>query len=313
MGERLEMISVLVVTYGQEETLGRTLDSVLAQRIDVPFEIVVADDASRDGTADVAREYVRRFPDKVRLIVNESNLGVQRNYFNALRSAKGEFIADCAGDDFWCDPQKLAKEYAILSADPSLSLVHTGFYYCYPDGSRKPFLPKSDIRRPRTPGSEVLRQLVAHPDTPVIHLCSALYRRDCIIEALDRTPDLFLNPLYRCEDLPLMAAAASAGDIAYIPDLTLCYSVGHPSISSSEDFSKTFDFFFGTTSLRLRLIREHGLAGKEIDAGIRRLTDYMAAQAHHAHSRERVGQLRRLAREHGVRLSAKARIHCMLA
>ena len=120
-------VSVIVVTYNQRDSISRTLDHILSQRVDFPFEIVVGDDASADGTRAVCEEYARRYPEVVRLMPAAPNKGVTRNYFDCLESACGEYVADCAGDDYWIDPDKLAGQVAVLDSDPEIALVHTAW------------------------------------------------------------------------------------------------------------------------------------------------------------------------------------------
>lgn len=301
-------ISVIVVTYRQEETLARTLDSVLAQRLDAPFEVLVWDDCSPDSTADVARTYATRFPDIVRVHVNEHNRGVQANYFDALRNACASLIADCAGDDFWTDPLKLQKQLDILRDNPAISLVHTAFNLYYPDGSAQPFIPAAP-RQPLETGHDALRKILVENDEPFIHLCSSLYRRGPILRALDEMPHLFLDPEYRCEDLQVECAAAAAGDIAYIPQPTLAYSQGHSSISSEDNFAKTFDFYFGTTRLRLELIRHYGISDRDAAPVMARYVDFLMSQAFHFNSRSRALRLINWAKAEGIPLPAKTRLY----
>ncbi|HOF93004.1 MAG TPA: glycosyltransferase, partial [Bacteroidales bacterium] len=75
------LVSVLILAYNQEEYIADCLDSALAQQGDFDFEIVVAEDASVDGTLVICREYQRRYPGKIVLLSNQSNRGVVRNYF----------------------------------------------------------------------------------------------------------------------------------------------------------------------------------------------------------------------------------------
>lgn len=306
------VISVLIVTYRQADTLGRAIESVLEQKVDVPFEIIVADDSSGDGTAEVGRRYAEKYPGKVRLIVNERNLGVQGNYFNALLGAKGEYMADCAGDDFWCDPLKLQKELDVMRGNPDVTLVHTGFEYYRPDGSRMLYKPKHDSRRPVTPGKKVLRRLVAADEGPLIHLCTSLYRRDCVAAAIKADREFFYNPEWGLEDLQIAAACAAAGDIAFIPDTTLCYSVGHDSISSEGSMRKNFDFYYGTLALRLRMVEKFGLEGEDIDRGIARRHDFVTSQARHARYREGFRKLKLLRKQYEMGIPLKSRVHQLL-
>ena len=110
------MISVVVITYNQEATISRTLDSILMQQCHVPYEIVIGEDCSTDNTRAICQSYAEKHPDKIRLICNQQNKGIVDNYFDCLLECRGKYIADCAGDDFWTDPQKLEKEICVMEA-----------------------------------------------------------------------------------------------------------------------------------------------------------------------------------------------------
>ena len=105
-----EMISIVVLTYNQEATIGRTLDAILMQRCHLPFEIVIGEDSSTDHTRAICQEYAQKHPDTIRLFCNTQNKGIVNNYFDCLLQCRGKYIADCAGDDFWTDTEKLEKE-----------------------------------------------------------------------------------------------------------------------------------------------------------------------------------------------------------
>lgn len=305
-------ISIIVVCYNQQDTIARTLDSILAQQDCSPFEILVSDDCSADSTAEIARKYASKYPELIKVHVNEHNLGVQKNYFDAMRRAEGIYIADCAGDDYWCDPLKLAKEEKVLDAYPEVTLVHTGWEYEYPDGSSLHFSPADDPRPDNLLSRDALIQHLCGTVKPFIHLCTSLYRKKPILDALEKNPDIFLNPDYRCEDLQVSAAAAAAGNIAFIPDVTLRYSVGHNSISSAESAAKSFDFYFGTTSLRLKLINLHNIPENFKKETIRRYADYMMWLAYRAKSPARVTKLKNWLQKNGFRLTLKQSAYRLL-
>ena len=121
------LVSVIVLTYNQQDTIARTLDSILAQRVSFPFEIVIGEDAGTDGTRSICEDYVRRYPDKVRLMPKAPNKGVVRNYFDTLEACRGEYIADCAGDDYWTSDTKLQRQADILMQRPEVAVVHTAW------------------------------------------------------------------------------------------------------------------------------------------------------------------------------------------
>lgn len=95
MTQTTPKVSVIVLTYNQEKLIGRTLDSILAQKCDFPFEIIVGEDCSTDGTLAVCRDYEARHPDKIRLFANNPNKGLLDNYYDCILLARGEYLADC--------------------------------------------------------------------------------------------------------------------------------------------------------------------------------------------------------------------------
>ena len=119
------LISVIVATYNQEDTIRRTLDSILMQQCHIPYEIVIGEDCSTDSTRSICEEYVKEHPDTIRLFANKKNKGVINNYIDCILECRGKYIADCAGDDFWTDPLKLEKEVTILETHDDVTLVHT--------------------------------------------------------------------------------------------------------------------------------------------------------------------------------------------
>jgi glycosyltransferase involved in cell wall biosynthesis len=116
-------VSVHMITYNHARFIARALDSALAQETNFPFEIVVFDDASTDGTSAIVRQYAQRHPDVIRAVVREKNAGVSRNFIEALLACRGEYIAFLEGDDYWDSPKKLQTQADILDAHPETAIV----------------------------------------------------------------------------------------------------------------------------------------------------------------------------------------------
>jgi len=115
-------ISVSVICYNQERYIADCLDSILAQRIELPFEIVVGDDASKDNTQTILMDYQQRHPDTIRVIFHEKNVGATANHNDVTVECKGEYVAHIDGDDRML-PGKLARQAAFLDAHPECSMV----------------------------------------------------------------------------------------------------------------------------------------------------------------------------------------------
>lgn len=119
------VVSVCLIAYNHAPFIAQAIDSVLAQKLTLPWELIIADDCSTDGTSDIALGYARQFPERIRYWRHPQNLGSVRNWLHALQAARGDFIAHLDGDDFWTDPDKLHKQFSILQQHPQCSLCHT--------------------------------------------------------------------------------------------------------------------------------------------------------------------------------------------
>ena len=302
------LISVIVTTYNQEATIGRTLDSILAQQCHLPVEIVVGEDCSTDGTLAICRQYAERFPEQIRLIANEQNKGIVDNYFDCLMAARGDYIADCAGDDFWIDPQKLEKEARVLEAHDDVTLVHTDWlYYDETTGQTRPHTERQ-FDQAFTDGSTMLEAILTQTTLPVVHLCTALYRKSAFLEAYREDTFVFRNKEFGCEDLSLTFMLARMGRIAYLPDVTLHYSVGHNSVSFNDDDARQFRFVKRISSLTRYLSQTYNVGSAVVDRHLRERLHALMMHAFRAHDRQLRSEAIQLGKEWGIRPLGKTRI-----
>ncbi len=124
------MVSVCVQTYQHASFIRECLDGILMQQTDFPFEILLGEDESNDGTREICIEYAKKYPDKIRLFLHSraNNIAINGkptgrfNFVNNLFSANGKYIALCEGDDYWIDPLKLQKQVDFLEANPEFSI-----------------------------------------------------------------------------------------------------------------------------------------------------------------------------------------------
>lgn len=114
-------ISVLMGIYNCADTLAEAIDSILAQTY-TNWELILCDDGSSDDTYVIAQDYQNRFPDKIILLKNEKNMGLNYTLNHCLEYATGEFIARMDGDDISL-PHRFATELAVLEAEPDLDIV----------------------------------------------------------------------------------------------------------------------------------------------------------------------------------------------
>lgn len=264
-----ELISVIVCTYNQQDTIGRTLDSILAQRCHLPIEIVIGEDGSTDDTLAVCQQYAEQHPDMIRILANKPNKGFVRNYFDCLRACRGKYIADCAGDDFWIDETKLEQESLILEQNANTGIVHTDWLrYDERTGEMKtPSKPPSysPLEGERKGDLEVLSIILMPGERPAIHLCTSLYRNDWIRKAMQEYPHFFDPDAYRCEDIQIAFFLARMGNVAYIDRPTLAYSCGETTISNPDSEEKQFLFWANVTRLSYDLAHTFDINNQQLD------------------------------------------------
>ena len=117
------LISVVMPACNAEQTIGQAIESVLDQT-HKPLELIIVDDGSTDDTLSLAAEYAER-DKRIRILENETNCGVSYSRNHGVEAANAEWIAFLDSDDMWT-PQKLEKQCAEISANPSCPLFYTG-------------------------------------------------------------------------------------------------------------------------------------------------------------------------------------------
>ena len=118
------LLSVSVMTYNHEPYLRQCLQSLVDQETNFPYEIVVGEDCSPDGSRAILKEFEEKYPDKIVPIYHEKNVGMCSNVFDHIfPRLRGKYIAICDGDDYWTDPHKLQKQVDYLEAHPECALT----------------------------------------------------------------------------------------------------------------------------------------------------------------------------------------------
>lgn len=307
------VVSIILLCYNQESSVGTALDSLVAQKCNFPFEIVVADDCSTDSTRDICEDYARRHPDIIRILPNEPNKGLVLNYFNALRNCRGRYVTDCAGDDRWLGDNRMNLCVERLENNPDLMVAFTDvILYNTMSGTRTRAYATPAYRRwaqKSIPSDELILGILNRAGALPYILSAAIYRRDAAIMALDDNPGLVCNPSFACEDLPLMAALATKGGASFVDEVTLEYSISEDSISNNKDLRKLLNFYLNTFRATRILATGYGVDIYLLKSGFHSKALYLLSLALKAGSeldRERV--------EHEIRqwhipLTAKERLY----
>ena len=123
-------VSICCLAYNHEPYIRQCLDGFVMQKCNFTFEVLIHDDASKDKTASIIREYEAKYPDIIKPIyqtVNQYSIGVSATKKHNFPRSKGKYIAICEGDDYWTDPLKLQKQVDFLEANQNFSICWTKY------------------------------------------------------------------------------------------------------------------------------------------------------------------------------------------
>jgi glycosyltransferase involved in cell wall biosynthesis len=201
-------LSVCLITYNQENYIREALDGIVMQKCDFEIEVVVSDDMSKDKTPQIINEYAQRYP-HFRVLKNERNLGMHRNWEKAIEACAGEYIALLEGDDFWTDENKLQKQVDVLEQDKSIAFSFTNANI------------KNEVDATHHPDYVVLpggfysiKDLLTANYPPT---CSVVFRN----HLFDKFPDAYFRSPYA--DWLLHILNARKGKLYYLPEKTCTY------------------------------------------------------------------------------------------
>ena len=217
-----EQVSVVCITYNHEKYIRKALEGFVRQRTNFLFKVYVHDDASTDQTRKIICEYVEKYPNIFFPILQKENqyskkISITQTYI--LPHINGKYVAWCEGDDYWCDENKLQKQFDMLEAHPEcIACVHNT-ENIYEDGtSKNTFIPKAAFDTEIIEAVDIMDRMAS--EFP-FHITSYFIRSSAYKQYIIE------NPLYKrlsdVGDEPLLLMCCSGGKIAYINETMSCY------------------------------------------------------------------------------------------
>lgn len=233
-------VSVLVMTYNHARFIEQALQSVLAQRTDFDFEILISEDCSTDGTRETVTGYQRAYPQKIRLLLSDRNLHSNAVVDRGIRAARGQYIALLDGDDYWIDPDKLQKQVAFLDR-------HTDCAICFHNAK---VLDENNHQESRswTPANQkAFSQIEDLWMGNFIPTCSTMYRNLLSNRLPEWYRSHFVSESLFITDWPLHLLHAEHGRIGYINEVMGVYRLHSGGLyspqSEMQKLDNTFRFY----------------------------------------------------------------------
>lgn len=215
-------VSVLMITYNHAAFLAEAIEGVVGQKCDFPFELIIGEDASNDATRQIALEYQKRYPEIIRVVYSERNVGMNLNSMRIFHLARGEYVSYCEGDDFWCAQDKLARQVALMESAPDCVIVHSDWTRAMLKGGTWKYDIDASIHRRTNPKylSGDLSKFWYYPKT--LRTCTILLRRETMRQWYDSG---LMGMDYRFGDAVLSSWITRKGRVAYLPMVTAVYRV----------------------------------------------------------------------------------------
>ena len=202
-----------MITYNHERFIAQAIESVLAQKVNFSYEIVICDDCSTDGTRAIIIDLHKRNPERIVAVLREQNIGAMRNFAETIGACKGQYLAFLEGDDYWISADKLQRQVDFLDRNPDRALCCHRVKTLNETGSAE-----FDIFPPRAAGPYTIEDLLRGN---FMMTCSTVLRR----ELIGPIPRWFFK--MKLGDWPLFAMVARHGRIELMDEVMAAYRV-HP-------------------------------------------------------------------------------------
>jgi glycosyltransferase involved in cell wall biosynthesis len=218
----LMKVSVCMITYNHEQYIAQAIESALMQKTNFDFEIVIGEDCSTDRTRDIIIQYQKKYPERIKLLLNEKNVGGNQNFIRTLSACIGEYIAILEGDDFWTSPNKLQKQVNFLENHPECSICFHSVLGFYDDNlERKDFFIPSKKMKPISTIEDLLKE-------NFIPTLSVMYRK----KNIPRIPEDLTKSWML--DWPFHILIAKTGKIGYLDEVLGKYRRHENSLCSKK-------------------------------------------------------------------------------
>jgi glycosyltransferase involved in cell wall biosynthesis len=254
------LVSVMMITYNQAPFIAKAIQGVLQQKVNFPFELVIGEDCSTDGTRKIVLEYQKKFPDIIRVITSDKNVGGKKNVHRTGKACRGKYIAWCEGDDYWHHPCKLQKQTDYLESHPECGLVYSS-YDVYHVRAKKLIKDFIKYRKWEMPQNLSLSDIVEGKDEKGVGIltCTVMVRKTLRDRIREADPYLYQNEKFLMGDTQLWAEIATMADLHYIPESLATHNIMDESLTRSKDIKKILRFGISRAELGIYLCNKYDL------------------------------------------------------
>ncbi|MBN1295100.1 MAG: glycosyltransferase [Candidatus Latescibacteria bacterium] len=253
------LISIIMITYNHAPYISEAIEGVLQQKTDFPFELVIGEDCSTDGTREIVFEYQKKYPEIIRVITSDKNVGMKANSVRTKKVLRGKYVAFCEGDDYWHNPGKLQLQTEYMENHPECGVTHSNFDIFIGESNKivKDYI---GFRKFEVPRKMNIYDIL--DDCGIgfwIRTCTAMVRRDQYERLTYADPYLYQSGHFLMGDEQLWAEISLTSEVIFFPEAMATYRILGESASHSNNPIKKAVFNRSASELKLYLCDKHKL------------------------------------------------------
>jgi glycosyltransferase involved in cell wall biosynthesis len=288
------LVSVEMITYNHAPFIAQAIEGVLQQKTTFPFELIIGEDCSTDGTRDIVFEYQKNHSDIIRVITSDKNVGALTNFMRTMNAGRGKYIAFCEGDDYWHHPEKLQKQVDYLEGHPECGLVYTSYdiYHVSAKKRIKDFIKHRKWEMPKDPTISDIVEGKGGMSHGIL-TCTIMIQRILYDQIVESDPYLHQNKQFLMGDTQLWAEIAMKASLHYIPESMATHNITDESVTRSKDIRKELRFSISGAELMLYLCDKYNLPPKIRHKHETNRNSYLLEIAFHERDKELADEVRR--------------------
>ncbi len=289
------LISVALITYNQEPYIAKAIQSVLDQRTEYSFELIIGEDCSADRTGKIVLEYQKKYPEVIRVLIPEHNAGAAGNVLRIEQACRGKYIAYCEGDDFWNDPYKLQKQMDFLENHPDFGLVHSDWdSFNVSTGKVVRNVNRVEGKAYDSEPSDLFLSILERKYC--LKTLTVCVRKNLLLDVLNSDPIVFKKGCFLMGDTPRWLELSRITRFKYMNDSLGTYNILVESASHSQDSRKVYEFYLSIFDT-IRYYSEKYIPSYDMDSVMSRYLTMMLKYAYFNRDSELAKKTRDLASE----------------
>jgi glycosyltransferase involved in cell wall biosynthesis len=261
---RNPLVSVKMITYNHAPYIAMAIDCVLAQKTNFPFELVIGEDCSTDGTREIVLDYAKRYPEIIRVITSEQNVGMHKNSLRTDQACKGMYIAYCEGDDFWHHLEKLQMQVDYLETHPECGMVCSDYnvYDTVTKIQARNYVKYKNWTIPDNPQIADFLNITGELRVGIL-TCTVVARKKLIEKIKGADPYLYHEGNFLMGDTQLWTELSMISNIYFINKSLATHNILLESAANHKDLAKKLGFYISGSKLLIYLCEKYNIS-KEI-------------------------------------------------